>query len=206
MKAFSVVALLIAACAAACPADTARPSPRYARGFPPTQSETDRSLVWASFARRGENSARRLSDGDVIKVSVTHTPGLSPAQRLVSWAVPEPVGAGRDDIPRDRVEIVLVAGAGVTWWKGITAFGNATPRPPGGAGENWVRLAHIDTQSDDPGPKRMLLSAVELRGRLKLSFEKVKAFGARAPVYSFDVPNAGKIGGHRITFTWEKDG
>ena len=75
----------------------------------------------------------------------------------------------------------------------------------GGREENWARLAQLETEGDDRGPKRMLLAAADLSGGLKLSFEKAQAFGARAPVYTFDVPNAGRAGGHRITFTWERD-
>ena len=94
----------------------------------------------------------------------------------------------------------------MTWWKGITAFKNAPLRRPGSPRENWVRLAHVDTQDDDHGPDKMLLNVNDLRDGLKLSFEKAKAFGAHTPMYTFNVPNPRSLGGHRLTFTWERDG
>ena len=103
-------------------------------------------------------------------------------------------------------KVIAVAARNVIWWKGITAFKNAPLCHQGSPQENWVRLVHIDTQDDDHGPDKMLLNVIELRDGLKLSFEKAKAFGAHTPVYSFNVPGARRLGGSRITFTWERDG
>ena len=205
MRVVSAVALSAAALAlAAGLAGAAAPPPR-APSSPTPQHESGRELAWGSFTRRADAAARRrLPDGDVISVSVAHTPELPPAQKLVSWAARETGGGEDDRIPRDRVEVVLAAGPGVTLWKGITAFGGAPDRPARG-GEHWARLAQVGTEGLDRGPKRMLLAAADLRGGLKLSFEKANALGARAPVYTFDVPNVSRAGGHRITFTWEKD-
>ena len=197
MKALTVIALsVLIAAGVARPPLPRGPSP------PAAQRGSARDLVWGSFVRTGEDAGRRrLTDGDLIRVSVTHALNLPAAQKLVRWAGRE----GGEDIPRDRVEIVLVSGPRVTWWKGITAFREEPRTPLGRPEENWVRLARVDTQGDDRGPARMLLAAADLRGGLKLSFEKSNAFGSRAPVYSFDVPNVGRVGGHRITFTWEED-
>ena len=169
--------------------------------------ETGQQLAWGSFMRDGNDYDRyRLSDRDVIRVRVTYSFSADASQRLVSWAVREsaPEGGARD-VPRDKVEISLVSGPGVTWWKGITAFRNAPLGGPGSPTENWVRIGHVDTQDDDHGPDSLVLGVADLRDGLMLSFEKAKAFGAHAPVYSFKVPDLAKLGGHRITFTWERD-
>jgi hypothetical protein len=172
------------------------------------QRETERELIWDSFMRANNDYDRyRLSDRDVIKVGVTYSFWVDERNKAVSWAVRERSFPGEShDVPLDKVEIVLVSGQGVTWWKGITAFKNAPLRRPGAARENWVRLEHIATQDDEHGPKSMLLTAADLRDGLKLSFEKAKAFGAHTPMYTFNVPNLTRLGGHRITFTWERDG
>lgn len=196
MKVTAAVSLAVAVSAAALVA----PPPAAPQRGP------DRELAWGSFARREEDSERRrLPDGDVIAVSVSHAPDLPPAKRLVAWAGRAAGAGGDDDIPRDRLEVVLVSGPGVSRWKGITAFGNAPPEGGAGREENWVRLAHVGTEGGDRGPKRMLLAAADLRGGLKLSFEKAQPSGARVPAYTFNVPNAVRAGGHRITFVWEKD-
>jgi hypothetical protein len=162
--------------------------------------ETDQQLVSASFMREGNDFDRyRLSDRDVIRITEYAGALARPSN---------PRGGVRitSDVPNDKVEIVLVSGQNVTWWKGITAFKNAPLRRPGSPRENWVRLAHVDTQDDDHGPDKMLLNVADLRDGLKLSFEKAKAFGAHTPMYTFNVPNPQQLGGARITFTWERDG
>ncbi len=195
-KAISIAALALALVASAVPSSKAG-----------ALQETEQQLVWESFMREyrpgGNDFDRyRLSDRDVITVNVSNNFSNPSSRDLVSWAT-------RDyahPVPYDKVEIVLVSGRNVTWWKGITAFKNAPLRRPGAPRENWVRLEHLATQDDEHGPKSMLLTAVDLRDGLMLSFEKAKAFGAHTPMYSFKVPNLNNLGGHRITFTWAIDG
>ncbi|HEU4767171.1 MAG TPA: hypothetical protein VFS77_07340, partial [Pyrinomonadaceae bacterium] len=109
-------------------------------------------------------------------------------------------------VPSDEVQIVLVSGQSVTWWKGITAFKNAPLRRRTTPRVNWVRLNHLATQDDDHGPKTMTLKVHDLRSGFMLSFEKAKAFGVHTPMYEFQVPNPSSYGGQRIIFTWERDG
>ena len=166
------------------------------------QRESDQQLVWDSFTGRGDDPDRyRLSDRDVIGAAL-HTISSHP------YRGPRQVDANgiTTGVQSNQVEIVLVSGSNVTWWKGITAFKNAPLRRPGSPRENWVRLAHVDTQDDDHGPDKMVLNVDDLRDGLKLSFEKAKAFGAHTPMYFFNVPNPQQLGGSRITFTWERDG
>ena len=149
----------------------------------------------------------RLSDRDVIRAQVSYSFWVESSNRAVDWANSERAVPGeRLEVPTSKVEIVLVSSQNVTWWKGITAFKNAPLRRPGTPKENWVRIGHVDTQDDDHGPDSMLLDVADLRDGLMLSFEKAKAFGAHTPMYSFKVPNLSKLGGHRLVFTWERDG
>ena len=200
MRSAKVWTLTIAALAA-------WPTPR-AKATAQEQRETDQQLVWDSFLRESRDPDRyRLSDRDVIRAQVIHSFWVGTSDMAVDWAVSGHSFPGAThEVPRDKVEVVLVSSQNVTWWKGITAFKNAPLRRPGAPKENWVRIGHVDTQDDDHGPDSMLLNVADLRDGLMLSFEKAKAFGAHTPMYSFKVPNTSKLGGHRLIFTWERDG
>jgi hypothetical protein len=167
--------------------------PSEARG----PQETERQLVWESFMSEGGDFDRyRLSDRDVIKKEITIGNVSYRRGRIQIDAV----------VPRDEVEIVLVSGQNITWWKGITAFKNAPLRRPNTPRENWVRLQHVATQDDEHGPTTMRLKVRDLRDGLMLSFEKAKAFGVHTPMYQFKVPNPSSLGGLRLIFSWERDG
>ncbi len=130
----------------------------------------------------------RLKDNDVIHLKMEKVPAL-----------------------KNKVEIVLISSSNVTWWKGITIFkGIRTGKALLEFTDKIVRFNHIDTHDDEHGPDSMTLNVSDLGDYSYLSFEKAKAFGAHTPMYKFHLKKRNdkefKYAGHRLTFTWERDG
>jgi hypothetical protein len=132
----------------------------------------------------GDPDRYRLFDNDVIHLKIEKVPEL-----------------------KDKIEIVLKTSSNISWWKGITVYKYLTDVS---RREKRVRLNHIDAQDDDHGPESVIINVSDLGDVSWLLFEKGKAFGVHTPMYSFFLKKKGdkdfKYAGHRLTFTWERDG
>lgn len=122
---------------------------------------------------------RNLSDGDDI------------------WVSRQP-----DAVARDRVRILLVPGARVTWWKGITFYKRITSGRDAG---KWRRLEHVSVENTNGVSRAITLEINQLDG-VALSFEKAKALGAHTPMYVMYLETRrADLAGQQVTFRWEKD-
>lgn len=160
-------------------------------------------MATTAFAQRpiSENNFRR--DGD--------DPDRFVLSNTVKGADNDIIHLKMEKVPelKNKVEIVLVSSSNVRWWKGITIF-KGFRAPEADYGVKYVRFRHIDTQDDDHSESSMAINISDLGDFSYLTFEKAKAFGVHTPMYSFFLKKKGdkdfKYAGHRLTFTWERDG
>lgn len=129
----------------------------------------------------------RLSDGDVIMITVEKDRGIA----------------------ADQIEIVLNTDPNVTWWKSIIVK-EPTTKPDGSYGGDRT-VNSISTQDDDHGPKAMRLNLAEVTdiGSM-LVFAKGKFLGVHTEMYQYDFGRDNPdylddLKGKRLIFTWQKD-
>ena len=105
-------------------------------------------------------------------------------------------------VPRDKVRILLVPGARVTWWKGITVYKKITSGSDAG---KWQRLRHVSVENTTGVSSPITLDISQLDG-VALSFEKAKVLGAHTPMYVFHLDSGrSDLAGQQVLFRWEKD-
>src|SRR5687767_938163 len=134
-----------------------------------------------------EASRYRLSDGDVIMLTQE----------------------ARSTIPPNMVEVVLETASGVTWWKEIKLTIGTRLGPDEYRVDERITIQARSTQDSRHGPTRPLIFDIRAMERAYggIVFSKAKFLGEHKEVYflsAFDLLTA-RMGGKRLTFTWQTD-
>ncbi|TWT63264.1 hypothetical protein [Rubinisphaera italica] len=96
--------------------------------------------------------------------------------------------------PSDEIEIKLVLGSGVSWWKGAILFKKDKDN-------DYLSLVELQ---DDKKSKTGRVSYDDFSSR-HFVLSKAKAFGVHTNMYYIEDAPQKMTGGNRYTFTWTKD-